>query len=72
MVLRHTVFVLQSVGFVERGQGLHFAKDGRIALNGELPIATFGGLKARGHPVSDVHVCICSSVCMSPCKVCVF
>ena len=25
--------------------------DGEIALDGRLPIATLGGLKARGHPV---------------------
>jgi len=28
-----------------------FADSERIGLRGELPLATFGGLKARGHPV---------------------
>ena len=36
---------------MERGQGTAFAADGHIALDGSLPIASFGGLKARGHPV---------------------
>ena len=27
------------------------AADNRIKLRGELPVATFGGLKARGHPI---------------------
>lgn len=47
---------LESAGFVEPGQGLQFAADGDIALNGKLPIATFGGLKARGHPVGATGV----------------
>ncbi|HEY5960915.1 MAG TPA: hypothetical protein VIV60_30375, partial [Polyangiaceae bacterium] len=33
------------------GAVLDRAKDGAYALDGELPICTFGGLKGRGHPV---------------------
>ena len=35
---------------------MHFGKQGEIALDGTLPIATMGGLKARGHPVGATGV----------------
>jgi acetyl-CoA C-acetyltransferase len=41
---------LEAAGFSERGQGWKLAEAGQIGLTGKLPIATFGGLKARGHP----------------------
>ncbi|MDX1523983.1 MAG: thiolase domain-containing protein, partial [Anaerolineae bacterium] len=31
--------------------GWRLAADNEINLRGSLPIATFGGLKARGHPI---------------------
>jgi acetyl-CoA C-acetyltransferase len=42
---------LEASGFAERGQGPRLALDGEIKPNGKIPIATRGGLKARGHPV---------------------
>lgn len=42
---------LEAAGFAERGQGPRLALDGEIRPNGRIPIATRGGLKARGHPV---------------------
>lgn len=42
---------LEANGFAERGQGPRLANDGEILPNGKIPIATRGGLKARGHPV---------------------
>jgi acetyl-CoA C-acetyltransferase len=42
---------LEACGFAERGQGPRLALDGHIGPAGRLPIATRGGLKARGHPV---------------------
>ena len=42
---------LEACGFAERGQGPRLAMDGDIFLGGRIPIATRGGLKARGHPV---------------------
>lgn len=42
---------LEANGFVERGKGPQMALDGAICLDGSLPVATMGGLKARGHPV---------------------
>jgi acetyl-CoA C-acetyltransferase len=37
--------------FCAPGEGIAFAKAGNIGLSGQLPMSTFGGLKARGHPV---------------------
>jgi len=42
---------LEASGFCAAGQGTDFARDEGIQLDGELPISTQGGLKARGHPV---------------------
>ena len=42
---------LEASCFAPRGQGVHFAQEGHIALQGKLPLTTQGGLKARGHPV---------------------
>jgi acetyl-CoA C-acetyltransferase len=42
---------LESAGFAERGQAPRLANDGEILPTGRVPIATRGGLKARGHPV---------------------
>ena len=46
-----TALTLEAAGFARPGEGLDFADSERIGLRGELPLATFGGLKARGHPV---------------------
>lgn len=43
--------LLEAVGFARRGEGWRLAREKKIGLNGPLPIATFGGLKARGHPI---------------------
>jgi acetyl-CoA C-acetyltransferase len=40
----------------EPGQGPRLAADGSILPGGRIPIATFGGLKARGHPVGATGV----------------
>jgi acetyl-CoA C-acetyltransferase len=41
---------LETAGFAGRGLGWKLAKDGQLGLQGPLPIATMGGLKARGNP----------------------
>jgi len=41
---------LESAGLAIRGQGWKLAADGEIAMNGRIPCATLGGLKARGNP----------------------
>lgn len=42
---------LEACGFAERGKGPRLALDDEIKPAGRVPIATRGGLKARGHPV---------------------
>jgi acetyl-CoA C-acetyltransferase len=49
---------LEATGFARRGEGVRWAADNgaRIGIDGELPISTMGGLKARGHPVGATGV----------------
>lgn len=42
---------LEACGFAEKGKGPRLALDNEIGLKGRIPVATLGGLKARGHPV---------------------
>jgi acetyl-CoA C-acetyltransferase len=42
---------LEAVGFAQPGTGWRLAAENQIALDGSIPIATMGGLKARGHPI---------------------
>jgi acetyl-CoA C-acetyltransferase len=46
-----SVLALEAAGFAPLGRGAHVVRDGGIGLGGRLPLSTFGGLKARGHPV---------------------
>jgi acetyl-CoA C-acetyltransferase len=41
---------LEAAGFALPGQGWQMATEDKIGLQGLLPIATFGGMKARGNP----------------------
>lgn len=47
---------LEDLGFVPKGQGAKVASEGQIAVDGDYPIQTMGGLKARGHPVGATGV----------------
>ena len=47
---------LEAAGFVERGQAPRLGLEGQIGPRGKTPIATRGGLKARGHPVGATGV----------------
>ncbi|MCJ7694392.1 MAG: thiolase domain-containing protein [Anaerolineaceae bacterium] len=47
---------LEACGFCERGQGPRLANEGEISINGSIPVATRGGLKARGHPVGATGI----------------
>ncbi len=42
---------LEAIGAAEKGKGAMLAKEGQIAIDGDYPIQTMGGLKSRGHPV---------------------
>jgi len=43
--------LLEACGFAPRGEGWRLAVEGEIFREGRIPIATMGGLKARGHPI---------------------
>jgi acetyl-CoA C-acetyltransferase len=47
---------LEACGFAQRGQGPRLGLEGDILPDGRIPIATRGGLKARGHPVGATGV----------------
>jgi acetyl-CoA C-acetyltransferase len=47
---------LEASGFAGRGQATHLAREGALALDGRIPVATMGGLKGRGHPVGATGV----------------
>lgn len=55
-----TMYWLESAGFCPRGEAFSFVQDGRIAIDGELPVNTFGGslsqgrLHGMGHAVEAV------------------
>ncbi len=50
------VLSLESAGFAAEGTATGLGAEGRIALRGDLPLSTLGGLKARGHPVGATGV----------------
>jgi acetyl-CoA C-acetyltransferase len=43
--------LLEAVGFCDPGEGWRLAAHHQIGIRGKIPIATMGGLKARGHPI---------------------
>jgi acetyl-CoA acetyltransferase len=47
---------LEALGFADRGEGWRFAAEGKTQRDGELPVNTSGGLKARGHPLGGTGV----------------
>lgn len=51
-----SVLSLEAAGFAAPGAGTRLGTEGRIGLDGDVPIATLGGLKARGHPVGATGV----------------
>lgn len=51
-----TALALEAGGFADRGKSLALANNGAIRPHGRLPLCTFGGLKARGHPVGATGI----------------
>ena len=45
------VMALEDLGFAKAGRGCELLSEGQLELDGDIPTNTFGGLKARGHPV---------------------
>ena len=48
--------LLEAAGFASPGEGWRLAAAGEIGPRGDLPLATMGGLKARGHPIGATAV----------------
>jgi acetyl-CoA C-acetyltransferase len=52
----------EDLGFFKKGEGGRAAEQGRTAINGEIPINTDGGLKAKGHPIGATGVAMVHEV----------
>jgi acetyl-CoA acetyltransferase len=51
-----TLYWLEAAGFCKRGEAYAFIQDGRIALEGELPVNTFGGSLSEGRLHGMGHI----------------
>jgi acetyl-CoA C-acetyltransferase len=50
------IIATEDLGFVKKGEGGAYAREGRTCLHGERPVNASGGLKAKGHPVGATGV----------------
>jgi acetyl-CoA C-acetyltransferase len=50
------IVALEDLGFVKKGDGGPYSLAGKTCIQGELPVNTSGGLKAKGHPVGATGV----------------
>lgn len=50
------IIASEDLGFFKHGEGAKAAVEGRTALDGDKPLNTDGGLKAKGHPVGATGV----------------
>jgi len=46
------LFSYEDLGFAESGKGAELIRQGKVNLDGQLPVNPSGGLKAKGHPIS--------------------
>ncbi|MGA2410789.1 MAG: hypothetical protein ABSG46_10445, partial [Candidatus Binataceae bacterium] len=51
-----TLYWLEAAGFCPRGEGGSFVQNGRIAIEGELPVNTFGGSLSEGRMHGMGHI----------------
>jgi acetyl-CoA acetyltransferase len=50
------LYWLEAAGFCKRGEAYEFIQDGRIALEGEMPVNTFGGSLSEGRLHGMGHI----------------
>ncbi len=50
------IVAIEDLGFVKKGEGGPYTLAGKTCIQGELPVNTSGGLKAKGHPVGATGV----------------
>ena len=55
---------LEAMGFSKKGQGSKDAAQGKYDFDSEMPINSFGGLKARGHPVGATGLYQIAEACL--------
>ncbi|MBI2650188.1 thiolase family protein, partial [Candidatus Woesearchaeota archaeon] len=46
----------EDLGFCKKGEGKELIRKGATNIDGELPVNTSGGLKAKGHPISPTGI----------------
>jgi acetyl-CoA C-acetyltransferase len=46
----------EDLGLCGRGEGAKLIREGKVNINGTLPVNTSGGLKAKGHPISATGI----------------
>lgn len=50
------IMAIEDLGFFKKGEGGKATEQGKTSMEGEIPINTSGGLKAKGHPVGATGV----------------
>lgn len=50
------IMAIEALGFCKIGDGGKITEEGKTALDGEIPVNTSGGLKAKGHPVGATGI----------------
>ncbi len=50
------ICIVEELGIVKKGKGGEFIEKGKTTLEGNIPVNTSGGLKAKGHPVGATGV----------------
>lgn len=50
------IMAIEALGFCKIGEGGKYTEEGKTALDGEIPVNTSGGLKAKGHPVGATGI----------------
>ncbi len=56
------IIATEDLGFFPKGEGGKAAEEGRTRINGEKPINTDGGLKAKGHPIAATGIAMVHEV----------
>ncbi len=58
------IMAIEDLGFFEKGEGGKATEEGLTAIDGQIPINTSGGLKAKGHPVGATGIAQINEIVM--------
>ncbi len=58
------IMAIEDLGFFEKGKGGEATEEGLTAIDGQIPINTSGGLKAKGHPVGATGIAQINEIVM--------